>query len=133
MSYLWMVTSGEYSDYGVCAVFETEKDALAAVTLGVGERVEQVDYYRTDEVPVRRERWNAYSGRIDANGDVLYGDREASRSEPWVPSSRSTRPEVREEREGGFVWVHVEAATKATAEKVLSERVAKVRAELMGL
>ena len=41
MSTLWAITSGEYSDYNVDAVFDTEEDARAAIALGLGEEVER--------------------------------------------------------------------------------------------
>lgn len=139
MSTLWAVTSGEYSDYSVNAVFETEEGAREAIALGLGEDVRALDYYRTGDKPVRRETWIAYSGRIEADGSRTPGSmnmvpREAGRMTSWAPSSRPTdRPTVTEDRERGGLWITVEAPTKEMAEKVLHDRIAKARAELMGL
>ncbi len=134
MSNLWAISSGEYSDYSVNAVFDTEEDARAAIALGLGERLEEMDYYRAGDKPIKREIWQAHSGRINADGSMAVPEpHEAGRMTPCVPSSRPDRPKVTEERENGGIWITVEAPSKEMAEKVLHDRVAKVRAELLGL
>jgi hypothetical protein len=133
VSTLWAISSGDYSDYSVNAVFDTEEDARAAIALGLGERLEEMDYYRAGDTPVKREIWQAHSGRINADGSMAIPANEAGRMTPWVPSSRPDRPKVTEERENGGIWITVEAPSKEMAEKVLHDRVAKARAELLGL
>lgn len=130
MSTLWAVTSGEYSDFGVNAIFETEAEARAAIGW-LGDDVQELDYYRAGDKPERREIWTARSGRIDANG-AMYPSAQATVNHPWTPPRRpSDRPRVTVEREGTFTWVTVEAPTKELAEKTLYDRIAKVRAELL--
>lgn len=134
MSKLWAVSSGEYSDYSVNAVFDTEEDARAAVALGVGDDVLEMDYYRSGDRPVKRHVWFAHSGRITAEGVHERANLSANVHEIWTPESRlASRPVVREQREGKGVWVDVQAPTKELAEKVLHDRIAKVCAELLGL
>jgi len=135
VSTLWAITSGSYSDYTVNAVFDTEEDARAAIALKLGEDLTELDYYRSGDKPIQRGVWHANSGPISADGPVPFGgwSLEAHLITSWVPSSRPERPSVREIREGQRIWVYVEAPTKELAEKVLHDRIAKARAELLGL
>lgn len=135
VSKLWAVTSGEYSDYSVDGIFETEEDARAAVRLGYGEDVKPIDFFRAGDAPVKRLVWYARSGPITPEGVVANGwDREARQEVTWkAASAQLDRPEVEQDREGDRIWIYVEAPTKELAEKVLHDRIAQARAELLGL
>jgi len=133
---LWAVTSGEYSDYGVNALFDTEEDARAAAVRGFGDAVTQIDYYPSGDPPVQREVWMGQTGPITADGpthSAIY-PLVAGPTTVWRRRSMSVdRPHVEQEREGSRIWVTVQAPTKELAEKVLHDRIAKARAELLGL
>ncbi len=134
---LWAATSGEYSDYAVCALFDTEDDARAALALGgFGDAVTQIDYYPSGDPPVKREVWYVQSGPVLADGQALPDMYPvvAVLTTVWRRRSVSVdRPHVEQEREGNRMSVYVHAPTKDLAEKVLHDRIAKARAELLGL
>ena len=133
MSTVWAVTSGEYSDYSVCGIFDTEDDAKAAVALGLGEDVCQFPYYPKGDKPVRRELWQI-TVSVRADGTLNHPATKAWPHKKWVSVSTPTdRPWVEREDEGGHTWLEVYAPTKEQAEKVLHDRVAQVRAEKLGL
>lgn len=78
MKRVWAVSSGEYSDYGVVAIFATEEqaNAFAAVVGSHGWRsgafVEAMNFYPEGETPRAVEVFTR-RGRV-VNGEVEYDD-----------------------------------------------------------
>lgn len=132
---LWMITAGEYSDYGVLAVFDHRADAEIALRAGMGDRIEEIM-----RIPVGGEvvRWHCVQARcvLKADGSDLHPPQTWDLYEPqWRPKLATARrpPEVDIELEDGRTYITVLAETEEIAMKVLRERVAKTRAEIMGL
>jgi len=129
---LWMITGGEYSDYHVLAVFDQREDAEAALKVGMGDRIEQVM-----RIPPggEVERWRYAEARAALNPDGT--DRSTPYPVPnregWRQRGVARRPEVDIEIYDVCTHITVRAETEELAMKVLRERVAKARAELMGL
>ena len=74
MSKVYVVTSGEYSDYGINAVFSTEELANAAVDVVNKDRKydhARVEVYELDAVDFTVPGMTLYNVRMKLNGYVL--------------------------------------------------------------
>ncbi len=78
MANVWVVTSGEYSDYGIDAIFSTEEKAEAYLAQAKLVKLDsRIEPYELD-VPVP-EVWPRFCARIDlmsgevTTGEVTYG------------------------------------------------------------
>lgn len=133
---VWAVTSGEYSDYRVRALFEREGDAHSAMATGLGDDVAEFRLYSAGaKLPEKVGYWRAFvsvdrDGVPDSRGVVAYADEDWSSNPAFRPPRR---PRVTVNR----VWGHgvtdlmAEALTEDAAKKALHDRVAKMRAEAL--
>jgi hypothetical protein len=65
---VWILESGEYSDYRVGCIFEREEDAEAAVAAGLGEDYSERILFAPGVLPVKTRRgWNG-AARLDHDG-----------------------------------------------------------------
>jgi hypothetical protein len=137
---LWAVTSGEYSDYRVIAMFEREEDARAALEAGLAgdycPDVTQLPYFpagvKPRRVTVHRAAATAYrKGKLADVAVRTYSEVE------WVfgQNPAPQRPRVRESRwaNGSAIGVVVECANAELAEKALRDRLARLYAEFAGV
>lgn len=91
---VWIVTSGEYSDYGVCAAFEREEDAHAAQSAGLGDRVQDFAYYPVGAaMPTSAVVWERHTATSTAR-ECRSSGRGAKCAGPATSSgaSRTARP-----------------------------------------
>jgi hypothetical protein len=93
MRTVWMVTSGEYSDYGVDGIFETEQDARTAVGAGFGGSdtdIREIDLYEPGDQPVKHLSWRAYA-RL--SGDGSFQEPRAHSDVVWLPPGETVKSE----------------------------------------
>lgn len=138
---IWAVSSGEYSDYGVNAVFIREEDARAAVQAGYGCDVEEFDLYTHGKVPAKTERATYRAALDPATGeqvdDRFIGTVEAQAkpdvSQEWHHPSKRPKCEtsVQLQHPGleGHLVVRVAGTNNARTRKVFHDLLAKTRAE----
>lgn len=121
---VYMVTSGEYSDYDVVAIFEHEADAERYVEARMGERVEEMTLHA--EFPTIH---TVYRATIYKHGG---GGRTATPGELRETHWRSDkRPEHRfSETNWAF---EAEGPDRERAVKSVSDRYAKWKAEQAGV
>ncbi len=127
---VYAVTSGEYSDYRVEAIFEMQAGAEQAQRAGLGDGIIEITYYPAGAPgPTAVTVWRAGGEvRLDGTG---WTNEAYSRTE-WTadPTFRPPiRPRVQEHSMHASISVSAEALTKEAAEKAVSDRVAKLRAE----
>jgi|SRR5215467_1741803 len=132
MSKVWAVASGEYSDYRVHGVFVTEEDAQAAIALGYGAGnyekafTEEMWLYEAGEKPEVHDRW-IVSQRIGADG---------SPGEMSVRCERTAHDPTPLDEVEAHDYGHQFVASgfnREAAIKSVSDRIAKKRAEILGL
>jgi hypothetical protein len=132
------VTSGEYSDYRVLAIFETEEGALAANNAGLGDDYQELILFTDGEVPKKTiTAWHAHARVGRYQGPPVVHPVEAwdyHDANPTPAQIYTGRPEVteREYVKGDFV-ITVRAATRDAALKACSERYGKLLAQEEGL
>lgn len=132
------VTSGEYSDYRVLAIFETEEGALAANNAGLGDDYTELILFTDGEVPKKTiTAWHAHAriGRYQGPPNVHpeeswdFHDANPTPVEPYTG-----RPEVTEHQYlKDDLGITVRAATREAALKACADRYAKLLAQEEGL
>ena len=138
MRTIYVVESGEYSDYRVHGAFETREAAEAAISLGYGNNdraVLEMMLYEGDEQPIVGEEVRAYQMvRADGSTDEMRIFAERSVYDPGTS--------VEAQVYGGPVYGgpcagdHTFSASGIDREAVIksvADRVAKKRAEILGL
>lgn len=121
---VWAVSTGEYSDYSVHAVYEVEADARRAAERVRGE-VSPMALMPPGDDSLR------YVRRADGYARVDRAGRETAFS-VWdqvdrVSSAAADAVVAAVELDGDFYYVNVAADTKKRAERALRERVDAVR------
>lgn len=142
---VWAVTDGEYSDYRVVAVFETEADAVKAMTAGLGDDTTELDYYDPSTQPQRRQWINLGVHVKTGSAEVVnwYWGSDPDEGKEPSPLQRwhhPTRPKI-EQRVAKItaraygpdpVWrIEVEGIDTKRTRKVFYDLVAKTRAEII--
>ena len=139
---VWAVTSGEYSDFRVLAIFEWGADAEAAKALGMGDDVVELPYFPPGVVPQKHEYSIASGVVMHDNLDAVprvyaYPQVAWTGTDSEIPAPRQ-RPIVTvdvnpvSDAPGSPPFrtiVRVVARSQASATKVCSDRLAKIRAE----
>ena len=142
---IYLVTSGSYSDYSVCAAFEREEDALRmkADARMEGDYVEEMIYFGKGEQPEVATVYHARGayGNLDSV-ECDYAPTVTEGGYDWPPPSR---PQVREnvhlrhdERGVTAKCVDRDAAIKAVKDRIAArmgrgveaDEILKRRAEL---
>jgi hypothetical protein len=134
---VYAVTSGEYSDYCVLAVFDRREDAEHAVReLRLGDDWKELILYPAETFPRKVGWWSAYA-LVLKNGDLEYPVR-AYAQEDWTSDPSFTEPTRPHSAVtpypygGGRGWnVNARAMTEEAAVKSCSDAVAKLRAEIL--
>lgn len=138
---LWAVTTGEYSDYRVNAVFEREEDARAFIDSGFGSDSYGADVTEMPYVPagVRPRRLTVHCTSATAYRRGKLGDVAVRTYSEVVwdlgdnPAPR--RPRVWENRwaDGSAVSVNAACSNPTLAEKAVRDRLARLYAEWEGI
>lgn len=134
---IWAVTSGEYSDFRIVAVFATKADADAARERGMGDDVQEYPYYASGRRPVRVSvrHWKAV---LDAKtGENVTCRWRRTESGEWSYDrtiwSHSTRLPISKslERNGDIWFIEVMGLPNDRTLKAFRDFVAKTRAEIV--
>ncbi len=130
MKPLWAVTEGEYSDYHILGLFETEEEARR-VAHG-DEHVEQMTLYESGEV-VRTPFYVAsLSGAFGGPKQTDRGPYLHKMVEwPWKPWS-SVRPDVIDYGAPDHWFLRVAGPDKQAVRQVFSDHCAQYKAETGG-
>jgi hypothetical protein len=118
---MFLVTRGDYSDYMVCAVFDTRELAQEWIESHCGEgKIEE--YPLNPECPTVKDGWSAWDVRLWRNGDL-----KSVRVDTW--KCGSTRADCGEwyrtatgDRAGAYFYTGVFAPDQEHAIKVANER-----------
>lgn len=124
MSTVYVVTSGEYSDFRIEAIFETRQDADACVTRGAGEDVAEYELYGPGDDTFRLRK--VFYTHVLITPDGVIGESKSD-MQSW-PSTQDKELFV---SASVGPWVHqwrvdAVAATRDAAVKAVRERAAKV-------
>lgn len=128
----YMVTEGEYSDYGVRAVFELRADAETAQQAGLGDDVAEIRFFPAGApLPTKLLVWHAtcYLGHDNYDETVRAFSRERWTSDYDLPPAN--RAVVTEWRTPSGGSVSAEARSEELARKACVDRAAKLRAEAL--
>ena len=142
---VYVVTSGEYSDYHINAVFDSRKAAEVYCALGHGEMVE--DYQLLSEAIQKPQeqaqrivyRYHVYypgsgTGSIYAPCYLLEGAVETDRKKIIEAAERSGRKNnVIDYPYHVDRYVYLKERNKSKALKIVRDRIAKAKAEREGL
>ena len=129
------LTSGEYSDFGVCALFERREDAEAAMHAGAGDSVAEYPLYGPEELP--KQVTVHYGNAVLGRAGMAHLDQEpwfhsrvvwdfATPVEPLFNATSVTD-------KNGFGRFHAEGTDSEAVIKSVSDRYAKALAERAGL
>jgi hypothetical protein len=128
MTKVYIITSGEYSDYRINAVFLDHEKALLYVERANG------DNDRWQEYGI--EEWDAneevpFWGTVYSENAEIFPDQDAHfwASGSWYEPIDKSGIEVRISEGNNRIFVSVKGVDEQRVKKVLSERVANVRAE----
>lgn len=149
MSKIYVVTAGEYSDYGICAVFSTREQAEKYCACGHGEYVEEydLDAWSADgcEVAYRyhvqypRQKAGSiadprYLLKKDVEKDLQKIVNSGIRSVPDGPKyNRWDHVTAEHEMFHPDRYVYLDHRDPELALKIVRDRIAKAKAEKAGL
>jgi len=71
LSKIYLVTTGEYSDYQVKAAFSSKEKAQALIDDYLGEKANDLEEYELDEVTVK-PGLHVFAVNLKRNGDLIY-------------------------------------------------------------
>ena len=139
MPNVYIVTAGEYSDYGICAVFDNRKSAEEYCALGHGEFVEEYELNSTSNASdpvdyVYEFRIDNMRSCADYVGEPRYimqsaVDDEIKKIKSW---SRQCGTVVTNPRHIDR-YVFLDKNDPELALKIVRDRIAKKKAELAGM
>jgi hypothetical protein len=131
---VWAIEQGEYSDYGITALFESKEDAEAVCErLGPsdswhGYRVEEFDLYRTGDRSLHRVITWSYTVRVLDNGGIQDWSGDQGQMHHGLSSDAPDPPNrVCAHHHGGWRVVGVGASLEQ-ARKGATDRAAQVAA-----
>lgn len=141
---VWAVTDGEYSDFRVVALFETETDADAARKRGMGDDVMEMDFYAAGVKP-QKAKWVRLVAQLDVETAAIWNlrtvlekpeDIRPFTNEVWRHPGRARVTTSVGKRWVPFVsasrWqVEVDGPDNERTRKVFYDLVAKTRAEIV--
>jgi len=138
---IWAVSTGEYSDYSVNAIFERREDAEAAIAAGFlggsydKPEIQEMTFYAAGEQPVKRPLITYYGWVNVADGTVTRDD-DYRRDDNWVHPGEKRRVDVTTDirpwpRQGTASRMELVVSGPATkrTHKVFTDALAKLRAE----
>lgn len=135
---IYVVESGEYSDYSVLAAFESEEDAAAAVGMGVGDGYREMVLFAPGVLPVKTiKSWyaQARTGKAWQHEPRAFAEEswDLDEVEPGPPRIFTGRPMAIVTEMADGTAIHVQAADREAALKACADRYAKIRAQEEGL
>ena len=130
---MWMLTSGEYSDWSVHGVYTDEAEADKAAELAnLGRRGAYEDEYRAEEVAVLDGTMPRRAELINVSGFPLKDGKanEYPRGTRVVFGRQADTPYVNYDEGTGSLYIFGETEV---ARKVYSERAARIKADAEGI
>jgi len=127
---VYVITSGEYSDYHICAVAQSRKKAEALKKLFDKENYTgaSIEVYDTNTYQTGR---SLYVAEYDVKrGELKITRVKESDEYPDIPSERTMKGIV---GNGLYLRTGINARNKSQAEKIFYDRLAKYKAEQSGL
>ena len=126
---IFIVTAGEYSDYGVLCAYENEDDARIAVENGVGDDYRELPLLPPGAIPGKVPVHHAQAG--GAPGAAVTGSQVWTYDEWDFDAPAEYVEEV--VRAPGFVGVRFSGTDKERVQKAAQDRTARMRAEQEGI
>ena len=136
---IYVAESGEYSDYHVICAFETREDAETA---SVGDDVKEMILYPPGVQPVETHLGWVLGADVRTDGDVREARPHHVVHHDWevdvAPHPMPERPEVvvrdLTDRVSWNCWsISVKGRDFEAVRKALTDRIAHIRAEVLGL
>jgi len=136
---IYVAESGEYSDYHVICAFESEEDAKAA---SVGDDIMEMVLYPPGVRPVETHLGWTLTAEVRTGGEVREGHPRRSVHHDWeigtVPQPMPERPQVEARDLTAHSYWNCWTITATgydleAVRKAMSDRIAHIRAEVMGL
>ncbi len=137
---IYVAERGEYSDYGVICAFESEEDARAA---NVGDDIMEMVLYPPGVQPVETHLGWTLNASVMKDGEVRdHAPAVRSTHHDWevdtVPVPMPERPQVEaKDLTAHSYWncwlITAKGRDLETVRKAMSDRIAHIRAEVMGL
>lgn len=126
---VYVITSGEYSDYHICAVAQSEKKANALKKLFDNQNYTgaKIEVYDTKTYQTSRPLFLALYDKQDKKLELL---RIKEEEDPDLPNEREMNEIV---SFGFFLRTGINANSREQAEKIFYDRLAKYKAEQNGL
>ncbi len=127
---IWAVTDGEYDDYRVEFLFETEDDARRAIDAGVGDNVEQMILFGPGEQP---RKVTLYYARAEVCHDPVH-PRGHNDREPYVTAGRPSwelppdRMGLERSTNGAHTWFSAEGEDRDATLKLVTDAWSAFRA-----
>ena len=123
---IYVITKGEYSDYHICAV-ATEKDKAVVLQKRFSDTYEnaEIEEYDTD--------YHSEMLKYDGLYRVTFREKESLIATNVIPDFVERESFSPKKCKDGSIQIHVFANNEIDAVKFASDKIAKYRAENMGL
>lgn len=136
---IYVVESGEYSDYSVLCAFDREEDAQAVVSAGLGDDYREMILFAAGHLPTKRiTGWEA-SASVYRDGNTeppwIRADEVWDSAElvPHQQQELSGRPTARVDSGSVGTYITVAGPDRESTLKACQDRFAKILAERDGL
>lgn len=125
---VWAVTKGEYDDYRVCCLVETEEEAKKAVERGLGDDWEDFTLFTDGEHPKQLTIW--YAAAMIISGDVqskTWSDTEWEHDRPVTPVSAPVQVvRINSWNNRGDVSMSTYGIDREAVERAVSDKVKEI-------